>query len=199
MSVREAAERGSKVTAEQIRSFGGCKKCNCWKIFCEHARHIGPVPVLIDGEWYWGDKPPVEAPAECKDCGNILVFSCREMGTGFCHPCAHKRYLRLTDPTPITADWLLSIGFTKSWVSCEIYSSDQYTSPAAKKHSDQASRAQPARIQRIEYFGIDGWEIGHSNQFGVATWQEIYGQKTRGQLRMLAESLGIPLNESEKE
>ena len=28
------------------------------------------------------------------------------MGSGYCHPCAHKHYLRLVDETPITPELL---------------------------------------------------------------------------------------------
>lgn len=32
---------------------------------------------------------------KCQKCGGWLLFSARQLGTGFCHYCAHKDYVRL--------------------------------------------------------------------------------------------------------
>jgi hypothetical protein len=34
---------------------------------------------------------PIIVADECKKCGKRLVFSCRQIGTGYCHPCAHEK------------------------------------------------------------------------------------------------------------
>lgn len=33
----------------------------------------------------------------CKDCGGHLLFSCRQIGDGLCHTCAHRRLTVIRD------------------------------------------------------------------------------------------------------
>jgi hypothetical protein len=125
---------------------------------------------------------PRELPYTYIEVSTGAAGMCNDAWNRDAHTLA-RAYLAEHDPTPITEDWLRSVGFesdAEKWPGFPTW-----TSPPSKKVGPIT------HIHHNPMEGCDGWCVGHRADGSIPPME------TRGDVRLLARALGIQLSDSD--